>query len=456
MIVSFSIANFRSFSAEQTFSLVASSRLSGNHDDHLAAIPDSKEKVLRAAVLYGANGAGKSNLFKALQYLKSLVLQPRPKNSGTGRQPFRFAQQDNDVSSFDLQFVAADRLYRLGIKVTDDHVVQEWLDHLSGGRQRCLYERVTDQTGKVTINGEGLSGAHPKVRALATVGGPQNQSFLATINATLNSEETGDELGSVLDWFSNRLRLVSPDAPFVGLGHELEQHESLRTFAGSFLRSAATGVDHLEVARKELASEDFRGMLPEHVSASVTHLVKGEDRLAHVRMADGRELLLEREGGDRYSQITIKSVHEHEPGKPVAFDLQEESDGTRRLLNLIPALHHLQSTRAVYFIDEIDRSLHPILVREFLQFFLKSCANAESQVIVTTHESNLLDQELLRRDEIWFAEKDQSAATRLYSLLDFKVRNDLEIRKHYLQGRFGAVPFLGNLEALLPQAGQPE
>ena len=114
-----------------------------------------------------------------------------------------------------------------------------------------------------------------------------------------------------------------------------------------------------------------------------------------------------------------------------------------------------RATSAVYFIDEIDRSLHPILVKEFLDFFLKSTDGGPRQIIVTTHESNLLDQELLRRDEIWFAEKDQTAATRLYSLLDFKVRNDLEIRKHYLQGRFGAVPFLGNLESLLTKPDQP-
>ena len=98
--------------------------------------------------------------------------------------------------------------------------------------------------------------------------------------------------------------------------------------------------------------------------------------------------------------------------------------------------------------------MHPILVREFLDFFLKSCAGGKRQIIVTTHESNLLDLDLLRRDEIWFAEKDAAGATRLYSVVDFKVRKDLEIRKHYLQGRFGAVPFLGNLDLLLTESGE--
>jgi AAA15 family ATPase/GTPase len=174
-----------------------------------------------------------------------------------------------------------------------------------------------------------------------------------------------------------------------------------------------------------------------------------------VRLEDVTELLVERKGENRVYRIAIQAAHEHEPGKVVRLELAEESDGTRRLLNLIPALRAPRATSAVYFIDEIDRSLHPILVKEFLEFFLKSTDGGPRQIIVTTHESNLLDQELLRRDEIWFAEKDQTAATRLYSLLDFKVRNDLEIRKHYLQGRFGAVPFLGNLESLLTKPDRP-
>jgi AAA15 family ATPase/GTPase len=114
-------------------------------------------------------------------------------------------------------------------------------------------------------------------------------------------------------------------------------------------------------------------------------------------------------------------------------------------------LHQWEDNRQnkVYFIDEIDRSMHPILARKFLEYFLDSCVSDKRQIILTTHESNLLDLSLLRRDEIWFTEKDSESSTRLYSLSDFKVRNDLEIRRHYLQGRFGAVPFLGNLDQLL-------
>ena len=114
---------------------MASNRLSGSHDDHAVPIPDSKEKVLRTAVLYGANGAGKSNLFKALRYLKSVALRPRQANSGTGRKPFRFAGPHDGPSSFELQFIAAGAVYRFGFTVNDERVTEEWLFQVVGGRQ---------------------------------------------------------------------------------------------------------------------------------------------------------------------------------------------------------------------------------------------------------------------------------------------------------------------------------
>jgi uncharacterized protein len=451
MIVSFSVANFRSFSTEETFSLVASNRLSGTHDDHAVPIPDSKEKVLRTAVLYGANGAGKSNLFKALRYLKSAALTPRRKNSGTGRRPFRFGAPPDAPSTFDLHFIAVDRLYRFGFKVADDRITEEWLCRVAGNRQIPIYERITDENGKVAINAEGLKGAGGKVIALATVGGLQNQLFLATLNATLDAGDIGEELGRILTWFKDSLSLIGPGQSIGTLGRLLDQDSGFKSFAGDFLKSASTGVDSLDVFRKEISKEEARELLPDDLISLLSQgLPDGELR---VKGQDGRELLIK---GNRVYQITVQAAHEHEPGRVVRLELAEESDGTRRLLNLIPALHYPRLLGAVYVIDEIDRSLHPILVKEFMEFFLKSREGNPRQLIVTTHESNLLDQELLRRDEIWFAEKDRTAATRLYSLLDFKVRNDLEIRKHYLQGRFGAVPFLGNLENLAAKTDRPE
>jgi AAA15 family ATPase/GTPase len=161
--------------------------------------------------------------------------------------------------------------------------------------------------------------------------------------------------------------------------------------------------------------------------------------------------------GDRlqYSLVQLKAAHRSQDGQAIPFGIEQESDGTKRILDLIPALHSFKQKPLCYFIDEIDRSLHPMLAREFIDFFFRSCQNRPAQLIVTTHESSLLDQDLLRRDEIWFAEKDEQGATKLYSLLDFAPRNDLDLRKNYLQGRFGAIPFLGGMERLLEKQQHP-
>ncbi|MRR07376.1 MAG: ATP-binding protein [Deltaproteobacteria bacterium] len=447
MIVSFSVENFRSFDGEETFSLIASNRTTG-HENHTIPIPGSDERLLRAAVVYGANGAGKSNLFKAINYLDNMALNPRGKNAGTGREPFKFGENQDKPSSFDLCFIAGQKVYRFGFKLDDHRIIEEWLVRVEGKREKELYERTTDPNGKVVIEAKGLKSAGEKLKALATVGGPPNQTFLATIRATLGQSDYGDELTAIVGWFEINLQLLRPDTPYLPLSDRLAKDPEFLKFAGDFLKSSSTGVDHLKVIKKELTEEQLRGFLPEEIISEVIKSMQ-EDGLAVMRLREGKEILVERSGENHYYLVTIQAAHEHSAGRVIPLELSEESDGTQRLLNLIPALHHLRTSGGVFVIDEIDRSMHPMLTWKFLEFFLKSCEGEQRQVIVTTHESNLLDLDLLRRDEIWFAEKDKLGATRLYSMADFQVRKDLEIRKHYLQGRFGAVPFLGSLDRLL-------
>jgi AAA15 family ATPase/GTPase len=448
MIVSFSIANFRSFSTEETFSLAASSRISGAHQTHAVPIPHSSEKVLQAAVIYGANGAGKSNLFKALRFVKSSVTRVHKKGRGTGREPFMFGNESQKPSSFDLQFIASGKLYRFGFKLNDTQIIEEWLVQVTGAREKIIYERVTDSEGNVKIEAPGLKGK--KLSALATVGGPQNQTFLATVNATLDESSFGSELTAVLNWIKHDLVLIAPTESYQALGHQFSEDVGFLEFAGNYLKASSTGIDRLEVEKKEISLDELGKLLPKEMVTKLLDDLNSDDTgTALIKLGEGNELVLEKNLENHYYRITVRTIHENNIGNGIPLELSQESDGTRRLLNLLPALHHLRTSSAVYFIDEIDRSMHPILVWKFLEFFLKSCEGGQRQIIVTTHESNLLDLTLLRRDEIWFTEKDVHGATHLHSMTDFKVRKDLEIRKHYLQGRFGAIPYLGNIDGLI-------
>ena len=448
MIVSFSIENFRSFASEETLNLAASNRVTGQHDNHAISIPGNEEKVLRTAVIYGANGAGKSNIFKALHFLRSAALQPKKKGAGTNRDPFRFTEGPDKPTSLDLQFIAGEKLYRYGVKIDDHHINEEWLVLIDKGREKELYERVTTPEGQVKINAKGLKLSGDKVKALATIGGPHNQTFLATVYATLEESDYGPDLTPVIDWFEDKLTLIRPNAAYGSLGSLLVEDPSFLEFASDFLRSSATGVNHLKPNKTEISEEQLQNLLPKEVLSEVISDLEDEGETI-VKIGDGKEIIIEKSDENHYFLLTIQAVHETKAGKTINLDIKEESDGTLRLLNLIPALHYLRTNGGVFVIDEIDRSMHPLLTWKFLDFFLKCCSGEQKQIIVTTHESNLLDLELLRRDEIWFTEKGEDNATKLYSLSDFKIRTDLAVRKHYLQGRFGAVPFLGSLDRLL-------
>jgi hypothetical protein len=186
------------------------------------------------------------------------------------------------------------------------------------------------------------------------------------------------------------------------------------------------------------------------LGSAVQHIIEdmpvGET--ASISNPDGTELIVEKGEGTKVQLRTLKSEHVTEDGTRVTLPFFEESDGTQRLTHLLPALHAMCQKHGLFVIDEIDRSLHPLLAKGFVRAFLQAGAGKGSQLIFTTHDTTFLDLDLLRRDEIWFANKKPPiSSTELYSLADYKVRTDLKIDKAYLQGRFEAVP---PIEAELP------
>jgi hypothetical protein len=332
------------------------------------------------------------------------------------------------------------------IRVDDRQVLEEWLSEDADSRERAIFQR--GQEREVVLGSQ--VGEYPRLAALATVGAPPTQSFLSTVVASaLPAGDIGPDLTSAIGWFMSVLNLIPPGLSLMPLWRKLNDDPTLLDFASDFLRSSSTGVDRLEIMKSEISREELPSFVGEQRAVQlVQEAESGRRRFIKATRVAG-DAWIEVAGSDGFRLVRFQSTHKTQDGSTVNLDLEDESDGTRRLLDLLPALHQMQRQGGVYFVDEIDRSMHPILVRRLLEFFLDSCGENPGQMILTTHESSLLDLDLLRRDEIWFAEKDHEQATRLYSLADFKVRNDLEIRKHYLQGRFGAIPFLGSLDRLV-------
>jgi hypothetical protein len=450
MLVSFSVANFRSFSTEQLFSLASSKQL-GDHASHVMPLPSSDAGVLRTGVIYGAHGSGRSNLHKALGFVKDVALLPC-KGAGTGRTPFRSGDMSTLPSTFDLQFLAGGKLYRYGFCVDDRNIVEEWLAQTTGNQEKPIYQRTTHSDGRVEISAPGLKSGSPRLAALVDAGAPPAQSFLAGARALLAPEELGEALSEVIEWLDTGLTLLTPDSTAGMLGQVLATDPEFRDFASGFLRSCGTGIDGIQVIRQSLSPEQVNALLPRSVLTFL--LGQNGPYQASIPLPDDAELLVERTASAvAFHRLAIQTTHKHPGQGETVLELSEESYDTRRLLALVPALYQMSKGAAVFCIDEIDRGLHPMLVHKVIEYFLTTSAAHPCQIIATTHDTHLLTRELLRRDAIWFVEKDSRGASHLYSLMDFKIHPGLA-RTGYLQGRFGAVPFLGDIDHLIES--QPE
>ncbi len=325
-------------------------------------ITGTEENVLRLAVLYGANGAGKSNLFKALAFLKLVALKPRRKGGGTGRQAFRFGDRGDLPSAFDLQFLADNRLFRYGLKADDQYIREEWLVEVKQGEQETvLFERKTQSPNETTVDvNEKVFRKSKKVGALANVDPPPNQSFLATIFAMLQPAEIGDALKTVTHWFSDGLELIGPQTTVRSLPQMLNMDPSFTQFSEALLRGSDTGVDGLDILKNELTEADIRNLVPEeHLNEVLNDLE--ENDTAVLKTEDEHEVWIEKKGNLHFYSMTLRSRHKNLSGTDTLLDFSEESDGTRRFLNLIPALHEVAKSPKVFFIDEIDQSLIRII-----------------------------------------------------------------------------------------------
>lgn len=421
--------------------MVASGRYP-DHQEHLFDIPDSDERLLPVAVIYGANASGKSNLIKALQFVRELVVKGSHPGQPINRQPFRLGKSYAvEPSSFEVRFVHGKFVFGYGFKVTETEVVSEWLYLMKGGREIPCFERVTSGgAAKVDIleafKGDDY-GDHSRIRLLGTIGARSNQLFLSAARESFDSSAQGPIVRAVLEWLEF-LTIIGPGDRFSSLSKFVDDRPDFKAFAGEFLHAASTGISCLQVHKVE-----YDEQAPPHPSirAWMETLAPGQVRTT----MDGH---VERGGGKEFKVARLVAEHKDDSGRAIAFSISDESDGTRRVLDLLPALYQAKGGRGVFVIDEIDRSLHPLLAKKFLEFFLRLDSRERGQMILTTHEANLMDLDLLRRDEIWFTEKNRAAETSVYSLSEFNIRTDLKVAKGYLQGRFGAIPFLGDIDRL--------
>lgn len=447
MLLRFTAKNLFSFGKEKEFNLFPYTRLTTlkHHCYEQLGV-----KALKMAALYGANGAGKSNLVKALEGLKGLVVEGRVpsilRDSAFKLYP---KQGDKAISTSQLlavEFITEGKAFYYGVELKKGIIATEelYLSGLGKKEDELVFERHTNEARKTSITLSDAIENNEKGKLLKEIlleeFAKPDEPVLKWLGA--RESELFDNMKLVMDWFDNRLYIISPNSKMGAFLLHLERKLLLRDYTNEMMESFKTGVNKMEVRTTSL--EDFFGKDDLDSTEEVKeNLLSNPNLVFHI---DDNHACVVNDSG-KIVVKELKTIHLNSTNEQVTFEFAEESDGTRRLVDFIPLFFDMMNKNKTYIIDEIERSIHPLLIKELIRKFGDN-ANTKGQLIFTTHESNLLDQSIFRQDEIWFAEKDQEGSTDLYSLSDFKEHKTIDIQKGYLSGRYGSIPFLGDLKAL--------
>lgn len=426
MLIQFTVENFRSFREAQTFSMVAASRLKRLKQSNSFAPPNKDLKVpdlLRCAAIFGANASGKSNFVKALRFVEYMVLSSssaEPKGK-INVQPFRLNTSTVDQDSkFEIEFIEQDVRFQFGFTANSQRITSEWLIAYYTSRPTELYHRCYNDKEERDIYNFGRSLEGGRLRKdWAGQTGPKTLYISRVVQA---SSDEFKQLKVPFEWFAKRLR-VEPRSENNSLSDsfstqycksEINKHKVIE-----FLNSFDIPVSDILIEEKNLASEDVFSIFNEEFM---------------VRFAEKHQL-------DKALKIREpRFIHEDQDGNRIEFSPSDESDGTLNLFAFAAKWLVVTENDFVLVVDELDSSLHPLAVWELIRKLSET--NSKAQLIFTTHDITILRSKLLRRDQVYFVSANSKRASSLYSLQDFKGREEDAFEDRYLQGRYGATPVI--------------
>ena len=444
MLIKFKIGNFMSFGSIQEFSMIAG-KVRG-HREHV--LTSKKISILRFSALYGANASGKSSFINALDFSQRVIVDEIPKGF-TRKYNRTFDQNKNNASHFEFEIKVNEKFYNYGfqIKLSENSITKEWLseihqDSISNIFTRDLLNKEYS-IGKLFKKDETNKRLHIYFDDTKT---DESALFLSVMNRDKSElYKTRSELlmfKNIYDWFAFDLDINYPDRPFSNYSYFTTKSNSEEIC--NVINRFSTGITNFRMI--DAKRDDIINSIPEkllkRVHADIEQKVIRSKKLGLPPSDIGAILRSDKEFfifevDDNYN--TVAKTIEFEHGSHGSFNICEESDGTRRILELVEILF-AESNNKIYVIDEVDRSLHPLLTYRFVESYFKSISKKDIQLIVTTHESRLLNLDLLRRDEIWFVNKNSNNESELYSLEQFNERFDKRIDKSYLLGRYNAIP----------------
>lgn len=437
MLVNFRFGNFLSYNELAEFSMVIGN--TRRHPKHVMKYKDVS--LLKFATVYGANASGKSSLVKAIGFSKRLVIEGFSSAITSDKYCKIYQENKEELSNFEYEIIIEDIVYSYGFSVNlfEKVVYREWLYSLSNNKEEEIFvKELKDEESVYEIHYENLGFTdNEKSRLevyLEDYKTLTDSLFITELNKNKKPFYGHKKLSifnQLYNWFQNKLEVISPDESPTESGITYLRKDKGIALS-NFLEAFGTGVK--EIGTKEIQEKDLYNEVSAGIVKKIIEDVRENDECKKTAMLRTTNNIYEIENVD--NQIIIKTVYFKHASDDVLYSLGEESDGTVRLVEIfdILACHN----EKVFVVDEIDRSLHPNLTQNFIKEYLQK--ENSGQLIVTTHEDRLLDLDVLRRDEIWFVEKQRDGNSNLYSLEKFKERFDKDILKAYLEGRYGSIP----------------
>lgn len=427
MLLKFQVSNHRSIRSTTEISFVATSLK--EQSESVVPCSYTKHGVLPVLALYGANASGKSNLLNSMAFFRHTILRSfvdGDTDSGMPQRPFLLDEDSRkQASTYIADFILNGVRYQYGFAMTNERVIEEWLYHFPKVARQILFHRKAGEETEFFF-GRSLKGKNREVEGITR----NNTLFLS---AAMKAGHT--ELSPIAAYFRNTLQFyLSSDAmPEELLGTVLATDVELKTGISRYLTIADTGIMEINI-EKESSSADDQAM-----ASAIFETLTKFNKLERPHLFQAPE-----------HHFRLILGHQSEDGKTRPLNFEDESLGTRYLLTLlIPMLQALREGKLLV-LDEITTSLHTLLARKLVTLFMDPKINSKgAQLLFTTHDTNLLAPGLLRRDQVWFAEKSASTGeTAIYPLSDIKTKNTDNIERGYIQGRFGGIPFIPDNQPL--------
>ena len=420
MLVEFTVKNYRSIKEELVFSMA---KAKGGELEANSFEPDAPGTIplLKSAAIYGPNAAGKSNVIMAMMEMEAIVsksatsVQEGDKISVT---PFLFDEASaSEPTELEMVFVSDGIKFQFGFTATSTQIIEEWLIAYPKGRAQRWYSRgFSEKKQKYVYKFSDRLLGQKSVWRDAT---RSNALFLSTA-VQLNSEQ----LRPVFNWFKNTLRPAHVGGWWPSFTASLCEQEDSKRKVLEFLKAADVDIHDIKLDKEKFDPDILPDDLPSNAKKKLIKEMKGKDL------------------------VNIMTIHKSTKGKLIPLDFDAESDGTKKFFSFAGPWLDSLSKGYVLVIDELHDNLHPSMVKYLVGLFHNRKTNPKNaQLIFTTHETSILNQDIFRRDQIWFCEKLKQKETSLYPLTDFSPRKDREnIEQGYLSGRYGALPYIRSLE----------